>query len=315
MPSNPNLINTLLRLQPGANRVTLPDGSGFDDDLAQESFLDSAQPADPLGALRGSRKNELTERIFNEKRAPNRAMPGNLDALNFLMRDIEAQEAEDPFQQQIAADRQAELSGFPSSQAASQYGQGLEEAKISMPFNVAQATAQGRVQEAGVRGRTAVDQARTQGEYGLKREGLIQDTRKQGFEQLGQFMGQPGDGRSRSMSVPQVGAVSVGAERPGAMIPAALQTNLMNARREFDRTGNRTALDQAIANVVQSAPVSETSKQWAHTIATNPQLSAMPLDEIIRLHEDRTGDVLEAQEILELRNLLSQVLMQQQESQ
>lgn len=351
MPQNP-LINSLLRQNPASRTVlNVPEE---EDDLAVEDFLGGGQPTASRGSAFTPRPPSYTtptnptgdldtfnerakwagthesaqgltnslnsrpvpaesteERLFKAMRSG--ADPGELSALQFLLGREDQVAGRNAT---LEAQTRAKLGGFSSPQEMAGWGRDLEEAKVLSPLNVARTTGQFGLDEARVRGETAVNQARTQGEYGLKREGLIQDTKRQGFDALGNMFGGEADGRSRSMSIPGVGAMSQGAERPDAQVPAQLQTNLMNARRLFAQRPNdpaaKATLDSAIANLVNATPASETSKQWAHTIATNPQLSAMPLEQIISLHEKQTGDVLEAEEVMELRNLMSQILAGQQ---
>lgn len=143
MPQNP-VLAALMRLQPTARRVDLPDEEGFDDDLAIQGFASRQRPADPRGALRDARRVELEERIFNEMRAPS----GSLDALKYSMGLLQKDEAADPIQQEIAANQKARLEGFPSAAQAGQFEQELAQAKTLSPLRVAQTQAQ-----ANVRGR------------------------------------------------------------------------------------------------------------------------------------------------------------------
>ena len=266
---NPFQTNPLQGLQSAyqtpVQRVTQQDAA----DMMLEEPMQANAPV-ALAALRDQRKRELEQSMVSG--APDQFQATQANRLGILNRDI----AQDPFTGAAEREKtqaiqalisQAQLEGFDSPQAASQYVRQQEERKLGMPAEVA---------ELGERGGLAVEQARQRGALDVaKSYQQAQQEQIEAARGVGGFLA-PG-GR---FSTSRTGfSATVPPER---QVPAALSNQLDRARQQAEISSrNQPMLDQQVASVFAAHPANDDVKLTVRAIVADPKSAEMSAQQIL----------------------------------
>lgn len=284
----------------GPQDMNLAGQSNGNESLALEAFNDRML-------------SELRNRRFQAARL---GRTDEVGALEGLASGYEADRAASPLMDQRAemeAQRKADLAaqsvGFRGegrglayaspSQQAGEYAREWQEYNANRPYR-----------EAALRQQTAVEQARTQGEYALKRQQLIEDTKRDQYREfqdfLGSRLGEAGGNNQdiRSLrNTPQGPSVTFGPSGPqGAEdISASLLNKLTDATNAWARAGNSSqkaaalqALQQARAAIISSYAGNEGNKYFVQEMLGSPETMDLPVQQWIQMFKDKYGSDLDA---------------------
>lgn len=209
----------------------------------------------------------------------------------------------------LAKTHLSDLAGFKSPQESAKWSRGLEEQKVGSPLAVAKVGAQGdidrqRIASQGLENVASIQNRPREAGMDLFR-GLIsgggagQDSNKRGV---------------RSLSIPDVGSLSLQTPTKESRIPANLLTQVNKARAAFNTANTglgwnaasaKKNLDAAIATALSQHPASGSVKEMATAIAKDPTLSKMTFDQILQHPELVQTDDLSPDEKDDLLDILS----------
>ena len=282
-----------------------------DNQLADQDYGGSLA----LDAFNDRMLNELRNRRFQAARL---GETDEVGALEGLAKGYEADQAASPL-----ADQRAELEAQRKADLAAQSlgfrgeGRGLA---FASPSQVQGEYLRGReifnqerpYREALARQQTAVEQARTQGEYALRRQKLIEDNKREQYEQFQNFLnnnfqgGQAPDGRvlagarfnpTGGGSVTTAAAPDAGADavNQGLLNKLTDATNAWaNARSSSQKASALQALQQARAAVIATYGGDEGNKYFVQEMMSSPDTMDLPVQQWVQMFKDKYAGDLDA---------------------
>ena len=147
------------------------------------------------------------------------------------------------------------------------------------------------VRQQEVAGQYGLRQEDIKGQYGVRGKQLELEGQERGYDALRQFIGAGGKGGlepGASVSVSGAGSYRAPAERP---VPTGLLRDLIAAKTAWEGSegfmGNRDEVltsqyQQALGSVFAQDPSNPATQEMAKQIATNPELSTLPLQELMQ---------------------------------
>ena len=147
------------------------------------------------------------------------------------------------------------------------------------------------VRQQEVAGQYGLQQEALKGQYGLRGKQLEQDSLRQGYDTLRQFLGASGEGGIRpgsSVSLTGIGSYRAPQEQ---RVPQGLLRDLLAARTDWeDSAGTFGSRDevlgsqyrQALGSVFAQDPSHPETQELAKFIATNPELAELPVQELMQ---------------------------------
>lgn len=318
MPFPPNRILNGLRTAPllGRNDLLRPSLATGPDPNQPEDVTSGWEAQDPsisLDAFNDRMSGEIKDRIFQNARLGNTtetsALQGLLGNYQQDIQDSPLTQQRSELETQRKADLAAQSQGFTAqgrglataspSQVQGEYGRRQAEFALERPYR-----------EAMARQQTAVDQARTQGEYALKRQQLIEDTKNQQFRQFQDWLaansGTAGEGNApiRGAHIgPSGPSVSFGPQnKQGAeAIDQGLLNKLTdatnawaNARSSSQKAAAMQALQQARAAVISKFAGDEGNKYFVQEMMSSPDTMDLPVEQWIQMFRDKYGSDMDA---------------------